>query len=312
MSKRRAFTLIELLVVISIISVLIGLLLPAVQRARDAANRISCANNLKQIGLAMHMHHHDHEKLPPSRTENGDGIGTAPDGSTLAAERVPGGPTWAVFILPYIEQDNLYRRWERSKSPPHFVLTYNLQGETARTTAVKTYFCPARRTASTVGLSADYAFWHPEYPRRPGALGDYAVVVDRTGFDYTVKGEVPVLHGAFEFASGLSFVGFTDGLSQMLLAGEKHVPIGKEGLQPWDSSIYNGYCEYRRGSMRAASRAFPLSAGGHDLGWKFGSRHPGLVQFCFADGGVRSLPVGIDPYTLELLGVRDDQVIPNY
>src|SRR5207253_6161530 len=92
MRSRRGFTLIELLVVIAIISTLIGMLLPAVQKAREAASRISCANNLKQIGLALHNYESTFERLPPSRTS----IGSA---------------TWAVFIMPFIEQDNLYNQW---------------------------------------------------------------------------------------------------------------------------------------------------------------------------------------------------------
>src|SRR6202008_1455903 len=97
MSKRRGFTLIELLVVIAVISILIGMLLPAVQKAREAAARISCANNLKQIGLAMHMHPNDYERLPPSRVYPINVISPG----TLIHE---GGATWAVFILPYLEQ----------------------------------------------------------------------------------------------------------------------------------------------------------------------------------------------------------------
>src|SRR5713226_3851460 len=90
--RRSGFTLIELLVVIAIISILMGLLLPAVQKAREAASRISCANNLKQIGLAMHSYEGIHDRVPPSRLSEG-----------MA--------TWLVLILPYVEQDNLYREW---------------------------------------------------------------------------------------------------------------------------------------------------------------------------------------------------------
>jgi len=159
---RQGFTLIELLVVIAIISVLIGLLLPAVQKAREAAARISCANNLKQIGLAMHMYHNDRDQLPPSR---------------LLGDRA----TWAVLILPYLEQDNLYRQWDLQRS-------YFEQSDTARTTAVKGYFCPSRRGAGDgPSIAGDVIQVLPTkvYVHFPGAVGDYSVVVDRSGHDAT-------------------------------------------------------------------------------------------------------------------------------
>src|SRR6516164_9724157 len=96
-AERRGFTLIELLVVIAIIAVLIGLLLPAVQKVREAANRVKCKNNLHQLGLAAHQYHDDHQHLPP-------GVGYTP----LAESGVWGHHFF--HLLPYLEQDNLYRR----------------------------------------------------------------------------------------------------------------------------------------------------------------------------------------------------------
>src|SRR5262249_11641308 len=99
---RHAFTLIELLVVIAIIAVLIGLLLPAVQKVREAASRVKCQNNLKQLGLACHNYHDANNRLPPGYLANGPYI----DGETDTAP----GWGWGAYLLPYIEQDNLYRQ----------------------------------------------------------------------------------------------------------------------------------------------------------------------------------------------------------
>jgi prepilin-type N-terminal cleavage/methylation domain-containing protein len=281
---RSAFTLIELLVVIAIISTLIGMLLPAVQKAREAAARISCANNLKQIGLAMQMHHNDQDRFPPSRLTGGRA-------------------TWAILLLPYLEQDNLYRQWNLG-------WPYYNQNATARTTAVKGFFCPSRRTAGSPSVSGDVPSDGSSSINVPGALGDYAVVVDRSGFDSPSE-LAPSLHGAFQYGTGLRIADFLDGTSNTLLVGEKHVPLGKEGNGWWDCSTYNG--DYHVCSSRAASRAYPLTTNPRDTTWKFGSRHTGLVMFCFADGGVRRVPETIDPWVLELLGMRDDgQVIPDY
>jgi prepilin-type N-terminal cleavage/methylation domain-containing protein len=167
--SRRGFTLIELLVVIAVISVLIGLLLPAVQKAREAASRISCANNLKQIGLAMHLYEQVTERLPPTK------VTAAREADPRARE----GATWAVLLLPHLEQQNLFGRWDLS-------LNYYSQTAVARQTPVPGYFCPSRRTAGTAGLSVsgDVPSWpDPPPPHVPGALGDYAVVIDPSGHD---------------------------------------------------------------------------------------------------------------------------------
>jgi prepilin-type processing-associated H-X9-DG protein len=119
------------------------------------------------------------------------------------------------------------------------------------------------------------------------------------------------MKGAFQSGTGNTFDSFTDGLSNTLLVGEKHVPMGKEGRPAWDCSIYDG--RMSKCSSRAAGRLFPLTTDLRNLGWLFGSRHTGVVNFVFADGHVKALPERIDPWILELLAVRNDgQVIPDY
>jgi prepilin-type N-terminal cleavage/methylation domain-containing protein/prepilin-type processing-associated H-X9-DG protein len=102
-APRPAFTLIELLVVIAIVGVLMGLLLPAVQKVREAANRMSSQNNLKQIGLALHHYHDAHDVFPP-------GYQSGYPGSPVPAVDAAPGWAWGTFLLPYLEQDNLYRQ----------------------------------------------------------------------------------------------------------------------------------------------------------------------------------------------------------
>jgi hypothetical protein len=281
-----------LLVVIAIISTLIGLLLPAVQKAREAAARISCANNLKQTGLAMQNYEGALGRLPPSRG-------------------MVGGPTWAVSLLPWMEQDNLYRQWNMSQ-------WYYLQTPTARLGTVRSYFCPSRRTAADAQMGSVYGdipsdpafFGGIASTHVPGGLGDYAAVVDRSGFDFPTSTS-PGTGGAFMLGNGARLLDFTDGLSNSFLVGEKHIPQNKNGYGWWDCSTYNG--DYHQCSTRAASALYPLTTNPNDTGWKFGSRHTMVVLFCFADGHVQNIPEMLDPRILELLNQKSDGlVIPGF
>jgi prepilin-type N-terminal cleavage/methylation domain-containing protein len=140
MAQRRGFTLIELLVVIAIIAVLIGLLIPAVQKVREAAARIKCANNLKQMGLGAHHYHDQHQHLPP-------GIGYTP--------LVTGGVWGQHFfhLLPYLEQDNLYRRALGPVPLPTGPVTMDFPGNNqVYSQPVPTFLCPSDPSVGPGGV----------------------------------------------------------------------------------------------------------------------------------------------------------------
>ncbi|HXG08962.1 MAG TPA: DUF1559 domain-containing protein [Gemmataceae bacterium] len=307
--RRFGFTLIELLVVIAIIGILIALLLPAVQKVREAAARTQCANNLKQLGIAVHNFHSTQNALPPDRIANT-------------------WPTWAVLILPYIEQENVYRLWQVDRR-------YYEQTDAARMNLIKTYLCPSRRTST--GFSRNDRRTSPTvYPHRAGALSDYAscqgtgniggarangamIISDAEaiddGGDQVTGGlaRAPAGSRIISWRSRLTFNSITDGTSNTFLFGEKHLrpaALRNPGSNE-DRSVFNGdrAAAYRRWAGRGTDgKQRPLASPGDTVlgNQRFGGPHPGVCQFVLCDGSVRPVRVAIDIDTLTRLAARND------
>jgi prepilin-type N-terminal cleavage/methylation domain-containing protein len=145
--RRDAFTLVELLVVVAIIAVLIGLLLPAIQKVREAANRAQCENNLKQLGLALHNYHSSYGTLPSGFTTLPSNDPTVPAGSPANV-----GHSMFTFLLPYVEKDNAYRAITLTNG---FFSTTNMpNANPAFSTPIKTFICPSSPAPVTMDYSA--------------------------------------------------------------------------------------------------------------------------------------------------------------
>ncbi len=302
---RDGFTLIELLVVIAIIAILIALLVPAVQKVRESASRTQCQNNLKQMGLAIHNYFDVNKRLPPSR------VG-------------PQHATWFVVILPYMEQAPLYNQWNLSA-------TYYEQSPAVQNALVPQYICPTRRGAAMPSTQYEISSTgYPDSNLHPGTQGDYAC---NGGQFYNAIVDHPLCQGAMCYAnwtvnandqvtstqSQTKLLDITDGTSQTFLVGEKHsfqAMWGDSGPTWGEGAIWNG--DFPRNFSRIAGPThWNLGQGPTDnagpFHCKFGSWHPGVCQFLFADGHVTALSNTLDMITLQLLAVRNDgQVIPNY
>jgi prepilin-type N-terminal cleavage/methylation domain-containing protein len=284
MNRRRrvaqGFTLIELLVVIAIIAVLVSLLLPAVQQAREAARRTQCKNNLKQIGLAFHNYHDKSNVLPAGGNDSGTG---APCGACCNANN-RGEWNWMYQILPEIDQANLFNTPAGAANDTKIY-----------TTAVGAYYCPSRRSPTIYGTTAktDYA----------GSAGDgmtnYNGAMSRRGCKPAIS---------------MSFI--KDGTSNTLMVAEKQTNpknFGGSGgdNEPWANSGWD-QDHIRWGNLTdrpAPDTAHPAEPPTFWSG-RFGSTHVGAFHGVLVDGSVRSISYNIDGELFRRICVRnDDQVV---
>jgi prepilin-type N-terminal cleavage/methylation domain-containing protein len=340
--RRRGFTLIELLVVIAIIAILIALLVPAVQKVREAAARVQCTNNLKQIGLACHMYHDSNKFFPPSRNllsyagelaEVQQPNQEEPDGDEAI------GVNWATLLLLYLDQTPLYSQWNQTYDPNGQLATtgvygYNFQDQPAiaRQGVLEVFFCPSRRSPSSAPLYSlpGGGGVGSMSSLTPGALGDYAACIGTTGYDTFSFTTFAPANGMFQIGVqgiGVKLALITDGLSNTIMIGEKHVQIGHFGVGPNDCSIYDGDnlgCATRSAGGITGTPAtvappptgtgtgFPLTGSIYSGAATFGSYHPGACQFVFGDATVHSISTSVSLQILDnLANIADGNSVPS-
>jgi prepilin-type N-terminal cleavage/methylation domain-containing protein len=277
---RRGFTLVELLVVIAIIGVLIALLLPAVQAARESARRSQCTNNLKQVALGF-VNYHDTFRVLPDGGKDG---GTAPVSkanagcSALCCSGCSRGEwNWAYQILPFVEQQALFD---------------HPKDATIYATPVGIYYCPTRRSPITFGNygKLDYAACAGDTTAQNGAVVERAVVA-------------PV-----------RLADLFDGTANTLIVSEKQQNVNNFGgsggdNEPWANSGWD-QDNIRYGKLTeppAPDADYPIEP---PTFWsnRFGSSHPSAFNAAFADGSIRSLSYSVEPEMFRRMCVRNDRL----
>jgi prepilin-type N-terminal cleavage/methylation domain-containing protein/prepilin-type processing-associated H-X9-DG protein len=319
---RRGFTLIELLVVIAIIAVLIGLLLPAVQKVREAASRAKCTNNLKQMALGLHNFHDVNQIFPPGLGAINDRVSRL----TFLQYALPTVPpdlrvrSWMAHILPYVEQDALYKVLplnpvDAAKSAQYGVPTYS-DGNGPAALPLPVYNCPSdpRGTKMYTGSSLLFGTFADAGTTSYAAVG---------GVDARTADEWPNAYGILYWRSKTRIMDVPDGTSNTLLAGERP-PDPQAAYGWWQSAhtvdwvverdwefdtiqymtnsrpFFTGVWDYNYAMNPPPPCPFPAFYGPGDVNnfcdfnhfWSF---HTGGANFAFADGSVRFIPYTARP-----------------
>jgi prepilin-type N-terminal cleavage/methylation domain-containing protein/prepilin-type processing-associated H-X9-DG protein len=273
-ANRRGFTLIELLVVIAIIAILIGLLLPAVQKVREAAARMKCQANLKQIGLGLHNYHDAHNQLPP--------------GAVTAAANIESWG-WGALILPFVEQDNLHKQLGVGTQTLNAWIVANVANPQLLQTPLSVFVCPSDEGGPLMNGGALHGGTGRQFDGS-GALptafrvakSNYLAVCGSGSVQDTTNDGV-----MFRGSQGFTIQGIPDGSSNTFFVGERDFRCA-QGAWVGNRNPNGGGqegCDYTLGFV-AVPLNHPDNAA-HQCVEGFSSRHSGGANFLFGDGSVR-------------------------